>query len=145
MKSKESIILLLLAAINFTHILDFMIMMPLGNYLMPYFNISSQQFSMLVAAYTFSAGISGFLAAFFVDRFDRKRVLLVGYSGFLVGTLFCALSPTYSILLLSRIVAGMFGGLIGAQVVSIVADIVPYERRGAAMGIIMAAFSVVFN
>ena len=142
MNNKERIILLLLAAINFTHILDFMIMMPLGNYLMPYFNITSQQFSMLVAAYTFSAGITGFLAAFFVDRFDRKRVLLVGYTGFLIGTLFCALSPTYFILLLSRIVAGIFGGLIGAQVVSIVADIVPYERRGAAMGIIMAAFSV---
>jgi DHA1 family inner membrane transport protein len=142
MQSKEKIILLLLAAINFTHILDFMIMMPLGNYLMPYFNISSQQFSMLVAAYTFSAGISGFLAAFFVDRFDRKKVLMVGYTGFLIGTLFCALSPTYAVLLLSRIVAGIFGGLIGAQVLSIVADLVPYERRGAAMGIIMAAFSV---
>lgn len=142
MNNKEKIILILLAAINFTHILDFMIMMPLGNYLMPYFNISSQQFSMLVAAYTFSAGISGFLAAFFVDRFDRKRVLLVGYMGFLIGTLFCALSPTYGILLLSRVVAGIFGGLIGAQVLSIIADLVPYERRGAAMGVIMAAFSV---
>lgn len=142
MNNKERIVLLLLAAINFTHILDFMIMMPLGNYLMPYFNISSQQFSMLVAAYTFSAGISGFLAAFFVDQFDRKKVLLVGYSGFLIGTLFCALSPTYGVLLTSRIVAGIFGGLIGAQVLSIVADTIPYERRGAAMGIIMAAFSV---
>jgi MFS transporter, DHA1 family, inner membrane transport protein len=142
MNNKEKIILLLLAAINFTHILDFMIMMPLGNYLMPYFNISSQQFSMLVAAYTFSAGISGFLAAFVVDKFDRKKVLLVGYIGFLVGTFCCALSPTYGILLFSRIVAGIFGGLIGAQVLSIVADTIPYERRGAAMGIIMAAFSV---
>ncbi len=142
MTTKEKIILLLLAAINFTHILDFMIMMPLGNYLMPYFNISSQQFSMLVAAYTFSAGISGFLAAFFVDKYDRKKVLLIGYTGFLIGTLCCALSPTYSILLISRILAGIFGGLIGAQVLSIVADLVPYERRGMAMGIIMAAFSV---
>lgn len=142
MDSKEKIILLLLAAIHFTHILDFMIMMPLGNYLMPYFNISSQQFSMLVAAYTFSAGISGFLAAFFVDKYDRKKVLLMGFSGFLVGTLFCALSPTYFILLFSRIVAGIFGGLIGAQVLSIVADLIPYQRRGTAMGIIMAAFSV---
>ncbi|HEY1054930.1 MAG TPA: MFS transporter, partial [Emticicia sp.] len=142
MDFREKIILLLLAAINFTHILDFMIMMPLGNYLMPYFDISSQQFSMLVAAYTFSAGISGFLAAFFVDRYDRKKVLLMGYSGFLIGTLFCALSPTYFILLISRIVAGIFGGLIGAQVLSIIADLIPYQRRGAAMGIIMAAFSV---
>jgi predicted MFS family arabinose efflux permease len=140
--TKERIILLLLAALNFTHILDFMIMMPLGNYLMPYFDISSQQFSMLVAAYTFSAGISGFLAAFFVDKYDRKRVLLTGYAGFLIGTLCCALSPSYTILLLSRIVSGIFGGLIGAQVLSIVADLIPYERRGKAMGIIMAAFSV---
>jgi predicted MFS family arabinose efflux permease len=141
MDKKERIILLLLTILNFTHILDFMIMMPLGNYLMPYFNISSQQFSMLVAAYTFSAGASGFLAAFFVDGFDRKKVLVFAYAGFLIGTLCCAISPAYEILLVSRIVAGLFGGLIGAQVLSIVADIVPYERRAAAMGMIMAAFS----
>ncbi|MFD2163389.1 MFS transporter [Paradesertivirga mongoliensis] len=142
MNTKEKIILLLLAALNFTHILDFMIMMPLGNYLMPYFDISSQQFSMLVAAYTFSAAISGFLAAFFVDNFDRKQVLLFGYCGFLVGTLCCAVSPSYIVLLISRVVAGIFGGLIGAQVLSIVADLIPYQRRGTAMGFIMAAFSV---
>ena len=141
MDKKERIILLLLTVLNFTHILDFMIMMPLGNYLMPYFDISSQQFSMLVAAYTFSAGASGFLAAFFVDGFDRKKVLVFAYAGFLIGTLCCAVSPAYEILLVSRIVAGLFGGLIGAQVLSIVADIVPYERRAAAMGMIMAAFS----
>jgi predicted MFS family arabinose efflux permease len=142
MFTKEKIVLLLLAALNFTHILDFMIMMPLGNYLMPHFNISSQQFSMLVAAYTFSAGTSGFLAAFFVDKYDRKKVLILAFIGFLIGTLFCAIAPSYIILLISRIVAGIFGGLIGAQVLSIVADLVPYERRGAAIGIIMAAFSV---
>ena len=141
MEKKERIILLLLTLLNFTHILDFMILMPLGNYLMPYFDISSQQFSMLVAAYTFSAGASGFLAAFFVDGFDRKKVLLFAYAGFLIGTLCCAISPTYEILLVSRIAAGLFGGLIGAQVLSIVADIIPYERRAAAMGMIMAAFS----
>ena len=141
MDRKERIILLLLTVLNFTHILDFMIMMPLGNYLMPYFDISSQQFSMLVAAYTFSAGASGFLAAFFVDGFDRKKVLMFAYAGFLIGTLCCAISPAYEILLVSRIVAGFFGGLIGAQVLSIVADIIPYERRAAAMGMIMAAFS----
>jgi len=141
MEMKERIILLFLTVLNFTHIMDFMIMMPLGNYLMPYFNISSQQFSWLVAAYTFSAGISGFLAAFFVDRFDRKRVLLFAYAGFLIGTLCCAISPAFEFLLISRIVAGLFGGLIGAQVLSIVADLIPYERRGAAMGMIMAAFS----
>jgi MFS transporter, DHA1 family, inner membrane transport protein len=141
MKVNEKTILLLLAVLNFTHIMDFMIMMPLGNYLMPYFDISSQQFSMLVAAYTFSAGISGFLAAFFVDGYGRKKVLMFAYAGFLIGTFFCAVAPAYELLLLSRVVAGLFGGLIAAQVLSIVADLVPYERRGAAMGTIMAAFS----
>jgi MFS transporter, DHA1 family, inner membrane transport protein len=142
MNSREKLILILLAGVNFTHIMDFMIMMPLGNFLMPHFNISSKQFSMLVAAYTFSAGISGFLAAFFVDGFDRKKVLLFGYTGFLIGTLCCALAPSFGLLLAARIVAGTFGGLIGAQVLSIVADLVPYERRAAAMGMIMASFSV---
>lgn len=141
MDSKERIILILLTLLNFTHIMDFMIMMPLGNYLMPYFDISPQQFSMLVAAYTFSAGASGFAAAFFVDSYDRKKVLLFAYAGFLIGTLCCAISPAYEILLASRIVAGLFGGLIAAQVLSIVADVIPYERRAAAMGMIMAAFS----
>lgn len=142
MSTKERIILILLASLNFTHILDFMIMMPLGNYLMPHFNISAQEFSLVVAAYTFSAGVSGFTAAFFVDRFDRKKVLLFGYTGFLIGTLACAVAPSYHLLLAARILAGMFGGLIGAQVLSIVADLIPYDRRASAMGMIMAAFSV---
>lgn len=142
MKNNERIILILLAALNFTHIMDFMIMMPLGNYLIPYFNITAKQFSFVVASYTFSAGISGFAAAFFVDRFDRKKVLMTGFIGFLVGTFCCAIAPTYGLLVAARILAGMFGGLIAAQVLSIVADLIPYERRAAAMGIIMSAFSL---
>src|SRR3954465_10746433 len=106
MNRNQKIVLRLLAAINFTHILDFMIMMPLGNYLMPYFNITPQQFSLLVAAYTLSAGISGFIAAFFVDRHDRKKVLLVGYIGFLAGTTACGLAPSYQLLLTARLLAG---------------------------------------
>jgi len=142
MNWKERILLILLAALNFTHILDFMIMMPLGNYLMPYFKINPQQFTILVSAYTISAAVSGFAAAFYVDGFDRKKVLLVAYSGFLLGTLGCGLAPTYFLLLLMRTLAGVFGGLIGAQVLAIVADSFPYERRGAAMGAIMSAFAV---
>ncbi len=142
MNRKERIILLILAGLNFTHILDFMIMMPLGNYLMPYFNISAQQFSILVAAYTFSAGISGFAAAFFVDQYDRKKILLLGYCGFLLGTIACGFAPNYELLLASRTLAGVFGGLIGAQVVSIVSDMFGYERRGMAMGTIMSSFAV---
>ncbi|MES2880558.1 MAG: MFS transporter [Bacteroidota bacterium] len=142
MNRKEKILLLILASINFTHILDFMIMMPLGNYLMPYFKINPQQFSLLVGAYTLSAGISGFIAAFFVDRYDRKKVLLIGYTGFLLGTIACGFAPTYPLLLASRLLAGVFGGLIGAQVLSIVSDIFPYEKRGAAMGAVMSSFSI---
>ena len=117
-------------------------MMPLGNYLMPHFKISPKQFSYLVSAYTLSAAVSGFLAAFFVDKYDRKKLLMFAYSGFLVGTLFCGLAPSYETLLLARVVAGIFGGMIGAQVLSIIADIFAYEERGKAMGAVMSAFSV---
>jgi len=142
MNRKEAILLVLLASINFTHILDFMIMMPLGNYLMPFFDISPQQFTMLVAAYTLSAAFSGFVAAFYVDRFDRKKVLLIGYSGFLLGTLACGFATSYHLLLGARLLAGLFGGLIGAQVLSIVSDVFEYSRRGAAMGAVMSSFSI---
>lgn len=142
MERKERILLLLLAAINFTHILDFMIIMPLGNYLMPYFHISTQQFSMIVSAYSYAAFTTGIIAAFVIDKFDRKKSLLFGYSGFIVGTALCGFAPTYQFLIFARILAGLFGGLIGAQVLSIVADTFPYEKRGRAMGYLMAAFSV---
>lgn len=142
MNKHEKIILLLMAAVNFTHILDFMIMMPLGNFFMPSFNIDAGQFSRVVAAYNFAAFGTGILASFVVDRYDRKSVLVFGYIGFLLGTLLCALAPSYFLLMGARIISGLFGGLIGAQVLSIVADLIPYERRGRAMGWLMAAFSL---
>ena len=138
----KRMVLFLLAALNFTHILDFMVMMPLGNYLMPYFRITPKQFSWLVSAYTLSAALSGFLAAFFADRYDRRKLLLFAYGGFLVGTLLCGIAPGYSALLIARIVAGIFGGMIGAQVLSILSDLFPYEERGKAMGVVISAFSV---
>ncbi len=119
-----------------------MIMMPLGNYLMTYFNINTHQFSIIVSAYSYSAFTSGIIAAFVVDNFDRKKVLLVGYCGFVIGTVLCGLAPNYLLLIAARIMAGLFGGLIGAQVLSIVADTFPYEKRGRAMGFLMASFSV---
>lgn len=140
--NKEKIIVLLLACINFTHIMDFMIMMPLGPQLMRLFQISPQEFGLIVSTYTLSAGVTGFLAAFFVDRYDRKQILLYAYMGFVVGTFACAFAPTYAFLVIARIVAGAFGGLIGAQVFSIIGDLIPYERRGSAMGSISAAFSI---
>ena len=142
MNKEEKLIVLLLAAINFTHILDFMIIMPLGNFLIPYFQISPQQFSLIVSAYSYSAFLSGIIAVFVIDKYDRKKSLLFGYIGFIIGTLLCGLAPGYEFLIATRIVAGLFGGLIGAQVLSIVADTFPYEKRGRAMGSLMAAFSV---
>lgn len=142
MTKKERIILFLLASLNFTHILDFMIMMPLGNYLMPYFNISAKQFSYLVGAYPLTAFCSSFIAAFFADRFDRKRILLFAYIPFLAGTLACGFAPTYETLLIARIFTGVFGGLIGAQVMSIVADLFGYEKRGIATGAVMSSFAI---
>ena len=119
-----------------------MIMMPLGPQLIRLMHISPLQFSYIVSSYTFSAAISGFGAAFFVDKYDRKSVLLLGYCGFILGTFACAYSNTFHSLLASRILAGTFGGLIGAQVQSMVADSFPFEKRGKAMGTLMAAFSV---
>lgn len=142
MSRQEKVLLFLLAAINFTHILDFMIIMPLGNYLMPYFHISTTQFSLIVSAYSYAAFVSGIGAAFVIDRFDRKKSLLFGYIGFIVGTLLCGIAPDYKFLIAARILAGLFGGLIGAQILSIVADTFAYEKRGRAMGYLMAAFSV---
>jgi MFS transporter, DHA1 family, inner membrane transport protein len=140
--SKEKSILLILGSINFVHIIDFMIMMPLGNFLMPFFEISTQKFTTLVSSYAISAGISSFVAAFYVNNFDRKQILLFGFMGFILGTVACGFSPSYEILLICRIMTGVFGGLIAAQVISIIADIIPYERRGEAMGIVMGSFSM---
>lgn len=142
MNRNEKLILLLLAAVNFTYILDFMVIMPLGNFLMPYFHINAAKFAGVVAAYNFAAFFSGVIAAFLVDRFDRKHVLVFGYIGFLLGSFLCAIAPTYLLLMAARIVSGLFSGLIGAQVLSIVADIFPYERRGRAMSWLMGAFSL---
>jgi len=139
---KEKLLLWTLAAINFIHIVDFMILMPLGPQLMRVFEISPREFGLLVSSYTFSAGISSFFGAFFLDRFDRKKILLWVYVGFSVATLGCALSPTYPILLSARIVSGLFGGLTSALILAIIGDVIPDARRGRAMGLVMAAFSV---
>ncbi|PRY84572.1 MFS transporter [Mongoliibacter ruber] len=139
---QERLLLWTLAAINFTHIVDFMILMPLGPQLMRIFDISPREFGLLVSSYTFSAGLSSFLGAFVLDKYDRKKIMLWVFLGFLLGTLACALSPNYPILLISRIVSGVFGGLTSALVLAIIGDVIPDARRGRAMGLVMAAFSV---
>jgi predicted MFS family arabinose efflux permease len=139
---RESWLLLTLAGIQFTNMMDFMIMMPLGPQFTQIFQISDAQFGFLVSAYTLAAGASGLLASLYVDRFGRKRLLLVLYALFAVATLACGLAQSYSALMVARIAAGVFGGVLSALVQTIVADVVPFERRGKAMGIVMAAFSM---
>ena len=139
---RELWLLLTLAGIQFTHILDFMIMMPLGPQFTELFNITGAQFGLLVSAYTLAAGASGLVASAYVDRFGRKRLLLVLYSLFALATLACGLAPTYGSLMAARIAAGIFGGVLSALSQTIVGDVIPFERRGRAMGIVMTAFSV---
>lgn len=133
--------LLTLAGIQFTHILDFMIMMPLGPQFREIFNITDAQFGVLVSAYTLAAGLSGLAASTYVDRFDRKRLLLTMYGLFALATLACGLAPTYGFLMGARLAAGLFGGVLSALSQTIVADVVPFERRGRAMAVVMSAFS----
>lgn len=136
----ERLLLFLLAAGMFTHIMDFMIIMPLGSQLMEIFDISPQQFSLLVSSYTVTAGVIGFFMAFWIDRFDRKKALVFVYTGFALGTLACAFAPDYTVLLVTRSLTGAFGGVLGALVLSIVSDAVPLERRARGIGTVMASF-----
>jgi DHA1 family inner membrane transport protein len=138
----ERSLLLMLAAVQFTHIVDFMILMPLGPQLMRELQIGPGQFSALVAAYTVSSGVVGLLAAPFIDRFDRRKLLLFAYGGFILGTLACAFSNDAHMLLIARVISGAFGGLSMAMVMSIIGDVVPAERRAAGIGVVMTAFSV---
>jgi predicted MFS family arabinose efflux permease len=137
---RERALLYTLAAIQFTHIMDFMIMMPLGASLMRVFGISPEQFSWLVAVYGISAATTGFLGGFVLDRFDRRTALLTLYAGFGLATLSCALAPNFHFLLVSRVAAGAFGGVASSVVTAMVGDAIPPERRGRAMGIVMSAF-----
>jgi predicted MFS family arabinose efflux permease len=137
----QSILVALLALVQFTIIIDFMIMSPLGAIIMPALSISAAQFGAAVAAYAFSAGISGILAAGFADRFDRKWLLLFFYVGFTLGTALCAIAFNYHVLLLGRIVTGLFGGVIGSVVLAIITDLFALQLRGRVMGFVQTAFA----
>ena len=131
----------ILAFLQFTIILDFMIVSPLGALVMPALHISPRQFGLAVSLYAFSAAVSGFMAAGFADRFDRKRLLLFFYGGFILGTVLCAMADSYHMLLVARIVTGLFGGVVGSVVMAIVTDMFALEMRGRVMGFIQTAFA----
>ena len=134
--------MLTLAGIQFTHILDFMIMMPLGPEFIRVLNINTHQFGLLLSSYTFAAAAAGIFATYYVDRFERRQLLLSLYACFIIATLACGLAPNYELLFIARAFAGAFGGILGSLVQTIVADSIPFERRGKALGTVMAAFSV---
>jgi predicted MFS family arabinose efflux permease len=139
---RERRLIWLLALVQFTLIMDFMVMMPLGPQIMAAFGISPSKFAAAVSAYSWCSGLSALLAATYIDRFDRRKLLIVAYVLFAVSNLICACATSYSLLLASRAFAGITGGVLGASVMAIVADVVPFERRGAATGIIMTGFSM---
>lgn len=139
---QERRLLWLLMLTQFTVILDFMVMMPLGPQIMQSLQISPAQFAAAVSAYSVCAGISGLLATTYIDRFDRRRLLLAMYALFTVSNLACALAGSYSLLLVSRAFAGISGGVLGSIVLAIIADVIPLQRRGAATGTVMTAFAM---
>ncbi|WP_306642104.1 MFS transporter [Sanyastnella coralliicola] len=145
----EKFLLFILGAIQFTHIVDFMIIMPLGDILQRELNINPSEFSVLVSAYPLAAFLSSLFGVFFLDKFDRKKALVIAYTGFILGTASSALVPTtaapdlnYYLFIGTRVVTGLFGGILGALVLSIVGDVFPLARRGSAMGIVTMAFSL---
>lgn len=137
----QKFVIALLSFLQFTIILDFMIISPLGAMLMPALQITPAQFGIVVSAYAFSAGVSGILSAGFADKFDRKKILLFFYAGFVIGTFFCALAPSYHFLLAARMVTGIFGGVIGSVVFAITTDLFEFNMRGRVMGFIQTAFA----
>lgn len=138
----EWALILLLAGINFTHILDFVIVMPLGNQLMTELEINPEQFAHVLSAYGIAACVAGVLAATVVDRFDRRKVLLFNYTGFTISTLACGVAPDYAWLLVARGLAGAFGGITASAILAVIGDVFPNERRGTAIGAVSSSFAV---
>ncbi|HUS02586.1 MAG TPA: MFS transporter [Chitinophagaceae bacterium] len=136
----QVVAIILLTLTQFTVVLDFMVMSPLGDMLMKSMSLTTKQFGFAVSGYAFSAGISGILTAGFADRFDRKKLLLFFYIGFIAGTLFCGLATSYQMLMAARIITGLFGGVIGSISLAIVADLFPLQQRGRAMGFTSMGF-----
>ena len=133
-------VIILLALTQFTVVLDFMVMSPLGDMLIKSMKLETSQFGIVVSAYAFSAGASGLLTAGFADRFDRKKLLQFFYIGFILGTLSCGLATNYTLLVLARIITGIFGGVIGGISFAIVADLFKMEQRGRVMGFLQMGF-----
>ena len=137
----QKVVVGMLAFLQFAVMLDFMLMSPLGALIMPSLSVTPAQFGTVVSAYAFAAGISGLLTAGFADRFDRKKLLLFFYTGFIAGTAWCGVAQSFESLLLARIITGLFGGVIGSVILAIATDLFPPQMRGRVMGFIQTAFA----
>ncbi len=137
----ETFVIAIITVVQFTVVLDFMVLSPLGAILIPELSITPAQFGMVVSAYAFSAGASGLLAAGFADKFDRKKILLFFYGGFIIGTTMCAIAPDYNSLLIARIITGLFGGVMSSVSLAIITDVFMLEVRGRVMGYVQMAFA----
>ncbi len=136
----QKLVIFILAITQFTVILDFMVMSPLGDFMMKSLSLKPADFGIAVSAYAFSAGISGLLTAGFADMYDRKKLLLFFYSGFIIGTIFCGVATTYHQLVAARILTGLFGGVIGSISLAIITDIFTLKQRGRVMGFVQMGF-----
>jgi DHA1 family inner membrane transport protein len=141
-RRREQIVLWILAAVQFTSIVDFMIVMPLGPQLMRTLSIGPTRFGLIVSSYTFAAGAAGLIASAIVDRFARRTTFIVLYSGFLIGTLLCGFAPNYQTLVMARVLTGAFGGILGGMSMAIIGDVFPEHRRGRATGTLMTGFAL---
>ena len=141
-RRRERLVLLVLAAVQFTSIVDFMVVMPLGPQLARDLGLSPARFSLIVSSYTYSAGLAGLLASVLLDRHARRPAFLALFAGFLAGTLACGLAPTYGWLLAARVLTGAFGGVLGGLAMAVGGDVFPESRRGAATGTLMSAFAL---
>lgn len=137
----EGLLIAMLAAINFTHIMDFVIMAPLSPFLKEAMSITTEQFGYLVSIYTFAAAVGAILAFFNIDKYDRRTAIIFLYTGFIIANVLCALAPQYKFFMMARLFAGLFGGVLNVLIMSVIGDVIPMERRGKATGMVMAAFS----
>jgi predicted MFS family arabinose efflux permease len=136
----QKFVILILAVTQFSVVLDFMIMSPMGDILMKQLSLEPSQFGVAVSGYAFSAGIAGLLTAGFADKYDRKKLLLFFYTGFIIGTFLCSFANSYEVLLAARIVTGLFGGVIGSISLAIIADLFDIHHRGRVMGFVQMGF-----
>ncbi len=139
---QERLLLLVLATVQFTSIVDFMVIMPLAPELKRAIGLTTDRFALVVAAYTVAAGLAGLISTLFLDRFARRPTYLTLFAGFLIGTLACGIAPGFVTLVAARALTGAFGGILGGMAMTMIGDVFPENRRGAATGILMMSFSM---